>query len=64
MRIVAEGVESEAVLDQLTEAGCDLAQGYHLARPQPAGQLTPWLLATAAGAPVQRVAAADHAAAH
>jgi len=43
LRIVAEGVESEAVLEQLTAVGCDLAQGYHLARPQPADQLTAWL---------------------
>jgi diguanylate cyclase (GGDEF)-like protein len=43
MRIIAEGVENAAVLDQLIAAGCDLAQGYHLARPQPADQLTAWL---------------------
>ena len=43
LRIVAEGVENAAILDRLTAAGCDMAQGYHLARPQPAGQLTAWL---------------------
>jgi EAL domain-containing protein (putative c-di-GMP-specific phosphodiesterase class I) len=30
---VAEGVETEAVLDQLREMGCDLAQGYMIGRP-------------------------------
>lgn len=30
---VAEGVETEAVLDQLREMGCDLAQGYMISRP-------------------------------
>jgi EAL domain-containing protein (putative c-di-GMP-specific phosphodiesterase class I) len=43
MRIIAEGVENAQVLDQLTATGCDLAQGYHLSRPQPPAQLTAWL---------------------
>ncbi|WP_167582737.1 EAL domain-containing protein [Kineococcus rubinsiae] len=51
MRIIAEGVETEAVLDQLTATGCDLAQGYHLARPQPANQLTAWLTRDLPGQP-------------
>jgi len=33
MRVVAEGVEDQIVLDHLIELGCDMAQGYHLARP-------------------------------
>ena len=36
-------VASETALRRLGEAGCDLAQGYHIARPQPAEKLTPWL---------------------
>ncbi len=43
MAMVAEGVEGETALRRLGEAGCDLAQGYHIARPQPAEKLTPWL---------------------
>jgi diguanylate cyclase (GGDEF)-like protein len=43
MRMVAEGVENQAVLERLRHWGCDLAQGYYLARPQSAQQLTPWL---------------------
>jgi len=31
--VVAEGVEDQIVLDHLIELGCDMAQGYHLARP-------------------------------
>ena len=50
MVMVAEGVESEEVLRRLTEAGCDLAQGHHIARPQPAEKLTGWLLEAAAAA--------------
>ena len=33
MSVVAEGVESEAVVAVLAEEGCDFAQGYHFARP-------------------------------
>lgn len=33
MRVVAEGVEDEAMLAALTAAGCDLVQGYLLGRP-------------------------------
>jgi EAL domain-containing protein (putative c-di-GMP-specific phosphodiesterase class I) len=43
MRMIAEGVENEAVLDRLRQWDCDLVQGYHLARPQPPDRLTPWL---------------------
>ena len=32
---IAEGVETEDQLDQLKTLGCDLAQGFHLGRPQP-----------------------------
>jgi diguanylate cyclase (GGDEF)-like protein len=33
LEVVAEGVESEGVMTLLAEAGCDLVQGYFLARP-------------------------------
>ena len=42
--VVAEGVESEDVLARLRELGCDLAQGYCLARPAPAEDITAWLV--------------------
>jgi len=41
--VVAEGVESEEILERLVELGCDMAQGYCLSRPFPADQLTSWL---------------------
>ena len=43
MRMIAEGVENEAVLHLLTGYGCDVGQGYFIARPQNPDSLTPWL---------------------
>jgi len=42
-QVVAEGVDSQAVLDRLGVIGADLAQGYHIARPMSANDLAPWL---------------------
>jgi diguanylate cyclase (GGDEF)-like protein len=39
LTVVAEGVESEAQLEQVREMGCDLAQGFHLSQPLPADAL-------------------------
>ena len=58
MRMIAEGVENEAVLDRLHEWDCDLVQGYHLSRPQPPERLTPWLREGRALVPDRREAAA------
>jgi diguanylate cyclase (GGDEF)-like protein/PAS domain S-box-containing protein len=49
LRVVAEGVESAAVVDSLRVLGCDIAQGYHFARPVPADELGEWLAARAEG---------------
>ena len=43
LRVVAEGVETDAVLGGLRKAGCDVAQGYLLARPMPLAKLGEWL---------------------
>jgi EAL domain-containing protein (putative c-di-GMP-specific phosphodiesterase class I) len=45
MRVVAEGIEDEDVLRKLRELRCDLAQGYHIARPMPAAELVRFLSA-------------------
>ena len=43
MKSVAEGVEDRTDWDFLRQQGCDLAQGYFIARPMPAGELRGWL---------------------
>jgi len=43
LRVVAEGIESEAVWRLLAALGCDQGQGYFMSRPIPADQLTAWL---------------------
>lgn len=43
LRCTAEGVEDAETLDYLTEIGCDLAQGYYIARPMASKDLWPWL---------------------
>jgi len=48
--IVAEGVESQAVLDRLRDYGCDLAQGYFISRPLAGEALHAWLRQPQAGA--------------
>jgi len=39
LRVVAEGIEDEATWTRLRAVGCDAAQGYHLSRPLPTGEL-------------------------
>ncbi len=45
LQVVGEGVETDDVFATLRDAGCDLAQGFLLARPMPAEQLRGWLSA-------------------
>jgi EAL domain-containing protein (putative c-di-GMP-specific phosphodiesterase class I)/CheY-like chemotaxis protein len=42
MNVVAEGVENIETLSLLKQMGCDIAQGYYIARPMPAGDLIDW----------------------
>jgi EAL domain-containing protein (putative c-di-GMP-specific phosphodiesterase class I) len=41
-RVVAEGVESQAVMDALKTMGCDQAQGFHISKPGSIDELK-WL---------------------
>ncbi|HYH06409.1 MAG TPA: GGDEF domain-containing phosphodiesterase, partial [Thermoanaerobaculia bacterium] len=48
-QVCAEGVEDEATWHRLRDLGCDLAQGYWIARPLPAKELMEWLVRTSWG---------------
>ena len=43
VKVVAEGVESEAIRSELSALGCDVGQGFLLGRPMPAGEFAGWL---------------------
>jgi EAL domain-containing protein (putative c-di-GMP-specific phosphodiesterase class I)/FixJ family two-component response regulator len=43
MDVVAEGVEDRDDWDFLRKTGCDLAQGYFIAKPMPAADLSDWM---------------------
>ena len=43
LRVVAEGVETAQALQRVEEMGCDEAQGYLIAAPRPAAEVTAWL---------------------
>jgi EAL domain-containing protein (putative c-di-GMP-specific phosphodiesterase class I) len=45
LAVVAEGVSSVEIWDWLVELGCDVAQGFHMSRPLPAGEFLDWLVA-------------------
>jgi diguanylate cyclase (GGDEF)-like protein len=45
LRVVGEGVETDSVLASLDASGCDVAQGYLLARPMPRLEIERWLRA-------------------
>ncbi|WP_197059287.1 bifunctional diguanylate cyclase/phosphodiesterase [Cryobacterium sp. MLB-32] len=49
LRMVAEGVESEADYEYLASHGCDVAQGLYVSRPVPAAELELWLAARPSG---------------
>lgn len=43
LNVLAEGIESEDYFDYLRDKGCHLFQGYHFARPLPAGDAALWI---------------------
>ena len=47
MTVVAEGVETAGVWNQLMALGCDQAQGYFLGTPMPAEGIAAWVVAEA-----------------
>lgn len=43
LKVTAEGVEDKATMERLWELGCDLVQGYHIAKPMPLTNFVAWL---------------------
>jgi EAL domain-containing protein (putative c-di-GMP-specific phosphodiesterase class I) len=42
LKVVAEGVESQAIWERLAVLGCDVAQGFFISKPMPAAQFQQW----------------------
>jgi len=42
LKVIAEGVESQALWDQLGAWGCDVAQGFFVGEPMPADRFNEW----------------------
>ena len=49
MRVVAEGIESQLAWTRVVDLGCELVQGYWIARPMPGQQLVSWLQTSTPG---------------
>ena len=47
LSVVGEGVETEDTLTMLRSSGCDIAQGFLMARPMPVDQLPGWFMSRA-----------------
>lgn len=53
LRVVAEGVEDSVTLQALRDLGCDIVQGFYIAKPMAADHFVHWLTG---GAPADRAA--------
>ena len=46
LRVVAEGIENNEVMDRFVEVGCDIGQGYGISRPLEVEKFDTWLATT------------------
>ena len=44
LKVVAEGVENEASWQMLNQMGCDIGQGYFMAKPMPVDDFEAWYI--------------------
>ena len=51
LRVVAEGIESNPVMERLRQLGCDLGQGYGISRPLSPELFDRWLATTSSAVP-------------
>ncbi len=54
LTVVAEGVETSAAWKSLRDMGCDVAQGYRVARPMASNLATQWLIERTVRGPSER----------
>ncbi|HEY8302070.1 MAG TPA: EAL domain-containing protein [Jatrophihabitans sp.] len=57
LRVVAEGAETMEIVDTLAELGCDVVQGYAIARPMPALEFMDWAAHPPLAPPLQLIKA-------
>jgi diguanylate cyclase (GGDEF)-like protein len=43
LTVIAEGIEDQQTFDMLCDLECDIAQGYHLAKPMPGDSFLEWI---------------------
>ena len=43
MQVVGEGIEDQDDWNFLSQLGCDVGQGYFIARPMPAADVVEWI---------------------
>jgi EAL domain-containing protein (putative c-di-GMP-specific phosphodiesterase class I)/DNA-binding NarL/FixJ family response regulator len=55
MQVVAEGIEDRDDWNFLSQLGCDVGQGYFIARPMPAAEVADWIRAWGARTCVTRI---------
>jgi len=54
LKVVAEGIEEREHYEMLRALGCDIGQGYWIAKPMPADKLLAWAEAWERGRPLQQ----------
>jgi EAL domain-containing protein (putative c-di-GMP-specific phosphodiesterase class I)/ActR/RegA family two-component response regulator len=45
MQVIGEGIETQDDWDFLSQLGCDIGQGYYIAKPMPAADIVDWISA-------------------
>jgi EAL domain-containing protein (putative c-di-GMP-specific phosphodiesterase class I) len=43
LAVVAEGIENQGQIRLLSQLGCDLMQGFYIAKPMPTAAIQQWL---------------------